>query len=163
MTRLLFQNILKKRRSKEITVSTGLGLCPRMTAKKLCRKDLETRLKRIQLNVRRQAVRVLDLGNEATRAVPTKVGIAQPQRRVYGSSDYPQVSVSSTSSQALRENTVASKHKRVSLGIERSTNSASKGAQQVSISCHLYGDIHRACFKGRFPLSCLKNKAVFFP
>ena len=135
-----------------------------MTAKKLCRKDLETRLReRIQLNVRRQAVRVLDLGNEATRAVPTKVAIAQPQRRVYGSSDYPQVSVPSTSSQALRENTVASKHKRVSLGIERSTNSASKGAQQVSISCHLYGDIHRACFKGgRFPLSCLKNKAVFF-
>ena len=120
-------------------------------------------MKHIQLNVRRQAVRVLDLGNEATRAVPTKVGIAQPQRRVYGSSDYPQVSVSSTSSQALRENTVASKHKRVSLGIERSTNSASKGAQQVSISCHLYGDIHRACFKGHFPLSCLKNKAVFFP
>ncbi|XP_066015479.1 protein shortage in chiasmata 1 ortholog-like [Pocillopora verrucosa] len=79
----------------------------------------------------RQAVRVLDLGNEATRAVPTKVGIAQPQRRVYGSSDYPQVSVPSTSSQALRENTVASKHKRVSLGIERSTNSASKGAQQL--------------------------------
>lgn len=80
---------------------------------------------------KRQAVRVLCLGNEASRAVPTKVGIAQPQRRVYGSTSYHRVSVPSTSSQVLRENAVASRHKRLSLGIEKSTNSVSRGAQQI--------------------------------
>ena len=54
-------------------------------------------------------MRVLDLGNEGSHAPPTKVGIAQPQRRPY-----------SSSGQVLGENSVASQHKRFSLGIDRS-------------------------------------------
>ena len=87
----------------------------------------------LKLTIHRQAVRVLDLGNDGSRTLPTKVGIAQPQRRAFGPSGHHQLSMPSTSSQVLRENTVASKHKRFSLGIERSTNSTSRGAQQVHI------------------------------
>ncbi|KAL9950980.1 hypothetical protein ACROYT_G043564 [Oculina patagonica] len=80
----------------------------------------------------RQAVRVLDLGNEASRTLPTKVGIAQPQRRPYGStSGHHQVPMSSKSSQVLGENSVASKHKRFSLGIARSTDPTTRSAQQL--------------------------------
>ncbi len=83
----------------------------------------------------RQAVRVLDLGNEASRTLPTKVGIAQPQRRPYGStSGHHQVPMSSKSSQVLGENSVASKHKRFSLGIARSTDPTTRSAQQVRYS-----------------------------
>ncbi|KAJ7330605.1 hypothetical protein OS493_022220 [Desmophyllum pertusum] len=70
----------------------------------------------------RQAVRVLDLGNDGSRTLPTKVGIAQPQRRVYGSTGpYQASSIPHKSSQVLGENSVASQHKRFSLGIDRST------------------------------------------
>ena len=94
---------------------------------------LTERCDRFQLTVHRQAVRVLDLGNDGSRTLPTKVGIAQPQRRAFGPTGHHQLSMPSTSSQVMRENTVASKHKRFSLGIERSTNSTSRGAQQVHI------------------------------
>lgn len=73
-------------------------------------------------------MRVLDLGNEASRTLPTKVGIAQPQRRPYGSTGHHQVPIP----KVLGENSVASKHKRFSLGIERSANSTTRGAQQVT-------------------------------
>lgn len=77
-------------------------------------------------------MRVLDLGNEGSRTLPTKVGIAQPQRRAYGATGHHQVPVPSQSSQVLGENSVASKHKRFSLGIERSTNLTTRGVQQVT-------------------------------
>jgi len=76
-------------------------------------------------------VRVLDLGNEGSRTLPTKVGIAQPQRRAYGVTGHHQLMLSQ-SSQVLGENSVASKHKRFSLGIERSTNPSTRGVQQVT-------------------------------
>ena len=75
-------------------------------------------------------MRVLDLGNEGSRTHPTKVGIAQPQRRAYGVTGHHQV-LPTQPSQVLGENRVASKHKRFSLGIERSTNPSTKGVQQV--------------------------------
>ena len=55
-------------------------------------------------------MRVLNLGDENFHLPPTKVGVAQPQRRTY-----------SLAGQVLGENSVASQHKRFSLGIEKST------------------------------------------
>ena len=54
---------------------------------------------------------MLDLGNESSLEPPTKVGIAQPQRRRNG-----------PVYQVLGDNSVASQHKRFSLGIDRSTH-----------------------------------------
>ena len=76
-------------------------------------------------------MRVLDLGNEGSRTLPTKVGIAQPQRRAYGVTGHHEV-MPSQLSQVLGENSVASKHKRFSLGIERSTNLTTRDVQQVT-------------------------------
>ena len=76
-------------------------------------------------------MRVLDLGNEGSRTLPTKVGIAQPQRRAYGVKGHHQV-MPSQLRQVLGENNVASKHKRFSLGIERSTDVTTRGLQQVT-------------------------------
>ena len=77
-------------------------------------------------------MRVLDLGNEASRTLPTKVGIAQPQRRAHGVTGHHQLPMPSQSRGVLGENSVASKHKRFSLGIERSTNLTTGGVQQVA-------------------------------
>ena len=68
-------------------------------------------------------MRVLKLGDENFHVPPTKVGIAQPQRRTY-----------CLAGQVLGENSVASKHKRFSLGIEKST-----GANTESISQRVSG------------------------
>ena len=76
-------------------------------------------------------MRVLDLGNEGLRTLPTKVGIAQPQRRTYGITGHHQV-MQGQSSQVLGQNSVASKHRRFSLGLERSTNPSMRGVQQVT-------------------------------
>lgn len=75
---------------------------------------------------------VLDLGSEGSRTFPTKVGIAQPQRRAYGITGHHQVPMLSQSSQVLGENSVASKQKRFSLGIERPPNLTTRGVQQVA-------------------------------
>ena len=68
-------------------------------------------------------MRVLNLGDENFHVSPTKVGIAQPQRRTY-----------CLAGQVLGENSVASQHKRFSLGIEKST-----GANTESISQRVSG------------------------
>lgn len=52
---------------------------------------------------------MLDLGNESSLEPPTKVGVAQPQRRRNG-----------PVYQVLGDNSVASQHRRFSLGIDRS-------------------------------------------
>lgn len=74
---------------------------------------------------------MLDLGDEAFHALPTKVGIAQPQRRTYGSA------VQSKTSQVLGENSVASQHKRFSLGIDRSSRPVAGAALSQWVTIHL--------------------------
>ena len=75
-------------------------------------------------------MRVLNLGDENFHVPPTKVGIAQPQRRSY-----------CLAGQVLGENSVASQHKRFSLGIEKST-----GANTESISQRVSGQILQSPF-----------------
>ena len=75
-------------------------------------------------------MRVLNLGDENFHVPPTKVGIAQPQRRTY-----------CLAGQVLGENSVASQHKRFSLGIEKST-----GANPEYIPQRVSGQILQSPF-----------------
>ena len=75
-------------------------------------------------------MRVLNLGDENFHVPPTKVGIAQPQRRTY-----------CLAGQVLGENSVASQHKRFSLGIEKST-----GANTEYIPQRVSGQILQSPF-----------------
>jgi len=68
---------------------------------------------------------VLDLGDEGSRALPARVGIAQPQSRAYGSAAHKKAS------QVVGENSVASQHKRFSLGIRRTTRPTTRADSQL--------------------------------